>query len=196
MPVEFWSVVIGTVLGFVLSGALSLWLHHRQRKDADQDWHRNNQRDIDWKAQDFVIEVQAFSNNPTIEVIDHWNDPMLRKPTTTSNRRRFNQAKCIELVARANAFEARVADPELKHHIQELNTELLVASHRRSVDDQRRNSVHAHCQKFYYRIAKLYGGPTQQVPAMQEQQPNIEYRTAAVEPTKGPATSAVEEQGG
>lgn len=154
MPIEVWSVVLGTILGFALSGVLSVWQRNLQRKDAEQDWHRNNQRDIDWKAQDFVIEVQAFANDCMVMESFQFFDSTRRLSV-------FNQTKAIELIARANAFEARVADSELKTRIQSLNTELLVASNKSGFGNDNRATVHAHCQKFYFRISKLYANTDQ-----------------------------------
>lgn len=55
MPTEVWSVLLGTVVGFVLSGALSVWLHFRQRKDGEVDWRRNNRKEAMRAAQQALV---------------------------------------------------------------------------------------------------------------------------------------------
>lgn len=144
------------VIGALLGAGITFWSQRLQREDAERDWHRNNQRDIDWKAQDFVIEVQAFAFNS-----------MLMRPSPFADSKTnfeyvFDYPKSTVLNARANAFEARVKDPELKSHIQGLNTELLLANKHGSVGKDNKGTMHYHCQKFYYRVAELYGEPRKQ----------------------------------
>lgn len=159
-----WGAGFGAVLAFVLTAGLSLWLHHRQRQDAEKDWYRDKQLALDRQAEDFVIEVQAFAQSSTIAeprtLPDPWKGGVETQYVTV-----FNSDRCAELIAKATAFHARVEDPDLKVQVANLRGALVSANQQDGFGSDGRRVVKDSATKFYQRIAELYGtGKRQSVP--------------------------------
>lgn len=158
MSQEVAAALVGAGVGGVIAALVAVVLHVLQRKDADEDWRKSNQRDIDWKVEDFVIEVHAFARNPQTQYKREYYDGFGNHQI--SDYPVYDYDRGNRLCTQAEAFHDRVADPVLKECIGKLKEALQQANYDRRFVEGKEATVHSYSQKFYKRIAELYGDPT------------------------------------
>lgn len=155
MSQEVVAALIGAGVGGLIAAAVAVALHILQRKGADEDWRRDNQRDIDWKVEDFVVEVHAFARSPFIERNMDFTDVYGKRSISPQTVYDFDMGN--KLYAQAEAFQDRVTDATLKECIGKLKEALRQANYDGRFVDGKEAIAHTYSQKFYQRIAELYG---------------------------------------
>lgn len=184
MSQEVAAALIGAGVGGILTAAVTVMLHLLQRKDGEEDWRRTNQRDIDWKVEEFVIDVHDFYRNPTIEKRLQTTDFQHQSlgsylPAYDSDRGRL-------LHTRAEAYQDRVTDPVLKECLRIIRLELRKANQDLRIVDGMEAPIHDNCKRFYRRIAELYGDPSK----VSTQEQDDAETMALIEERVGVATGA------
>lgn len=156
MSQEVVAALVGAGVGGAIAAVVAWLIHVLQRRGAEKDWRRDNQRDIDWKVEDFVIEVHAFARNPRVnykrEYYDGFGNHQISEGAV------YDYDKGNKLYTQAEAFQDRVIDPVLKDCIGKLKQELGQANYDGRFVEGKEATAHVYSQKFYQRIAELYGG--------------------------------------
>lgn len=191
MSQEVAAALVGAGVGGVIAALVAVVLHVLQRKDADEDWRKSNQRDIDWKVEDFVIEVHDFYRNPMIEKLV----PIASMTSQPIEARTliYDKDRGSLLYTRAEAYQDRVTDPILKDCLRVIRLELRKANHDMRFIDGKEAPIHDSCKRFYRRIAEMYGDPSKvSTPAQDDAETRalIEQRSHAVsaESPEGPSS--------
>lgn len=158
MSEEVVAALVGAGVGGVIAALVAVLLHVLQRKDADEDWRKSNQRDIDWKVEEFVIDVHDFYRDPQIEWKKESTDMFGKLAIHTFNS--YDQDRGSLLYTRAEAYQDRVTDPILMDCLRVIRLELRKANHDMRFVDGKEAPIHDSCKRFYRRIAEMYGDPS------------------------------------
>lgn len=149
------SEVIAALAGTGVGGVIAWVLQWLQNREAEKNWHRNNQRDIDWRAEDFVIEAHAFSRKSDIMVEEEQANVFDSLEVVT--RSTFDYDRANLLATKAEAYEGRMSDPDLRWYMKQIKEDLQRANYNGRFFDGKEATTHRNSRAFYRRIAELYG---------------------------------------